>query len=235
MSGVLHGVLAATKTSGIVTTGLVVHLDAGNSSSYSGTGSTWTNLAGGSNATLTSATYSSTSGGGSFAFDGSTSYALITRPVEDDFTLSCWFSTSSGAGTVGSWWQGVSLIDGEVPSFVADYGTSMGEGKVMFGTGQPDTTITSPSTYNNGSWHHMTATRTKSSGALALYMNGSSVATGTGGTDSLTAPENLGIGGGVEGVTYFAGSIAVVMIYNVALTSTQVAQNYNAQRSRFGV
>ena len=55
----------------VITRGLVLHLDAGNKNSYSGSGSTWTDLSGnGNHGTLyNSPTYSSLDGNGSFAFN----------------------------------------------------------------------------------------------------------------------------------------------------------------------
>jgi len=74
----------------------------------------------------------------------------------------------------------------------------MGQGKLMFGTGSPNVTITSPSTYNDGNWHNVIATRTKATGALRMYVDGILVASGTGGTNTLNLPGNLYIGNWVN-------------------------------------
>ena len=71
---------------------LVLHLDASNSSSYPGSGSTWTDLSGqGNHVTLTGTTYSS-SNGGYLIFDGNNDYGTV--PAIDltstQFTLSIW-------------------------------------------------------------------------------------------------------------------------------------------------
>lgn len=59
---------------------LVLHLDAGNTASYSGTGTTWNDLSGnGSHVTLTSTTFNSASGG-SIVFSG-TSYANFNANI----------------------------------------------------------------------------------------------------------------------------------------------------------
>ena len=70
--GSLSGVSRTSNQPSIITTNLVQHLDAGDSNSYSGTGTTWFDLTS-NNVDGTfrgSPTYSSTEGGGSFYFDG---------------------------------------------------------------------------------------------------------------------------------------------------------------------
>jgi hypothetical protein len=85
----------------LVQSGLLVNLDAGQTSSYPGTGSAWTNTGlGGStyNATLLNSPAYSANYGGNLAFNGTNQSTSITRPVQDDFTLSAWFKTSSTGG-----------------------------------------------------------------------------------------------------------------------------------------
>lgn len=216
---------------------LLVRLDAGDTKSYSGTGTTWTNRGFGwttYNATLENVTYSSTTGGGSFSFNGTTSRATLTRPVAGDFTLCCWFRTATTGGSGTEWWQGRGLLDCETAGSALDYGTAVNAGKVMFGVGLG--TITSPATYNDNVWHFMAATRVQSSGALNLYVDGTSVATGTGSTSSLTAATNMLIGQiGGQSSGYFPGDIAVALVYSTVLSASQIQQNFQAMRGRFGV
>jgi len=218
----------------IVNTGLVVCLDAINSRSYTGSGTTWYDLSG--NSTDAILTNSPTYGSGSFTFNGTSQYASMTRTISDDFSLLCWFKTSSSAGSgSGQWWAGNGLVDGEVAGTANDFGLSIGAGKLLFGVGNTDTTIVSTSTYNDNIWHCVVATRVKSSGAMTLYVDGYSVATGTGQTGSLTGPTNITIGVLQTIVNYFTGSIGSVLIYNKALTGAEVLQNFNAYRGRYKV
>tara|TARA_B100000965_G_scaffold182733_1_gene152520 strand:+ start:634 stop:1437 length:804 start_codon:yes stop_codon:yes gene_type:complete len=62
----------SSESGGYSTTDLVFDIDASKSSSYGGSGTTWTNIAsgGGANFTIDGATYSAVEGGGSFYFDG---------------------------------------------------------------------------------------------------------------------------------------------------------------------
>ena len=77
------GVSKAASASGIISTNLVQHLDAANSNSYSGSGSTWSDLtsSGVDGTLINSPTYSSTEGGGSFFLDGTSEY--IQFPYDD--------------------------------------------------------------------------------------------------------------------------------------------------------
>ena len=60
-----------------ITSGLLLHLDAGNSSSYSGSGNTWNDLSSsGNNGTINGATFNSTNK--SFDFDGTNDYVGLS-------------------------------------------------------------------------------------------------------------------------------------------------------------
>ena len=64
-----------------VTEGLVLHLDAGNTASYPGSGTTWTDLSGsGSHATLINGPTFSSANGGGIVFDGINDYATLSTP-----------------------------------------------------------------------------------------------------------------------------------------------------------
>jgi hypothetical protein len=240
VSGVLHGAIASYASS-IVTSNLVVHLDGRISASYPGTGTNWANLAGAGNTTLVNSPAFNASDG-SFTFNGS-NYATMARPVAVDFTLSCWFKTGAIQGGGGDWWQGCGLLDCEMPGDQLDFGMSMLGGKLTFGfgglTGGPPTwkSIQSAGTYTDNVWRHATATRVSSTGAMVLYVNGTQIATGTGnqtGTTLNSAP-NLTIGCLQTLSNYFDGGIGKVLIYDRALSATEVARNYTATRGLFGV
>jgi hypothetical protein len=219
----------------IVTNGLVLNLDAGNSKSYPGSGTAWNDLSGQNrNGTLVnSPTYNAN---GSFTFNGTNQYASLTRPVQDDFTLSCWFQTNSTFGAAGSWWQGMGLVDGEVAGGANDFGLTIGAGKLMFGIGSPDQTLISPNSYNDGVWHYVVGTRNRSSGDVKLYADGNLVNSSTfTNVGSLTSPPNLTIGSLQTISSYYGGNISNVQVYNRVLTDNEVRQNFNALRGRYGV
>jgi hypothetical protein len=226
----------------IVTDGLVLYLDAANPYSYVSGSLNWNDLSRSqtSGSLINGPTFSSANGGSS-VFDGVNDSVVLLRPVQDDFSLSCWFKTNQVASGSGfpQWYGGRGLVDCEVNSIVDDFGTSMGRGKVLFGTGRntpsSDLTITSSLTYNDNIWHHMVATRVRTTGTMTLYLDTQQVATGTGGTQSLTSSTNMRIGSIQVNNNFFSGNIALVQIYNRALTPQEILQNYNATKGRFGL
>jgi hypothetical protein len=214
---------------------LVLGLDASDTNSnYRSTGRIWNDLSGNNNTgSIVNGAALNNDGYGSFTFNGINNYITLTRPVQDDFTLSCWFKTLQSFGTSDSWYNGAGLIDGEVAGTANDFGLTIGSGKILFGTGNSDTTITSSLTYNDNNWHQATSTRVKSTGVIVLYVDGIQVATATGGTNSLTAPTSLRIGSIQTNINFFSGSIANVQIYNKALSATEIQTNYNQYLPRF--
>lgn len=217
-----------------LTDGLVVYLDAGITSSYPGSGSTWYDLSGNfTNATLDN--LPSWNAGGYFTFNGIGNRGYFAKTVTTDFTLSCWFRTT-WAGGVGNdaWWKGGPLVDAEISGITSDFGMSFGAGKVLFGIGSPDTTIASPSTYNNGVWHNAVATRLQSTGAMKLYVDTVNVANGTGSTASRLGSSLIWMGAGYNSAVY-SGDYAIARVYNKVLTQAEITQAFNADRSRFGV
>ncbi len=176
----------------------------------------------GNNGTVVNAAWS-TSGkiNGCLAFNGINSYVQISNCVSNDFSLTFWLKTTQSGGS-GSWWQGQGLLDGFVNAGTDDFGTSLNGNNLAFGTGKPDTTIVSTAPVNDGAWHLCVATREQASGTLQLYVDGNLSASGTGGTDWLTAPLNLRFGSRQTGGNFFFGNLDDVRIYNRALGSNEV-------------
>ena len=88
------------SSSGIVSSGLLMHLDAGNSSSYSGSGTTWSDLSGnGNHATLINGPTYSSADGGALDFDGSNDYATASLLMPSrPYTASVWINHDSLSG-----------------------------------------------------------------------------------------------------------------------------------------
>jgi len=242
----------------IVSSNLVVNLNASN---YSGSGN-WINTGtGGSTYNAVQAasqpTYTTYGGGSCFTFDGAQRFT-ITRPVQDDMTLGVWFKTNTqGKGTCPSpcvdgneyqLWSTNFLIDGDWNTN-RDFGLGLTYGRIVWGIGVGsgsggswgDIESVSNNTYNDGAWHYVAVTRSRSACDLEIYVDGildySKVYPGSCSTNvSLNSPTTLGIGGEKNGYTYWVGpkSIASVQMYDRVLTSTEIVQNYNAMRSFFG-
>jgi hypothetical protein len=165
--------------------------------------------------------------------NGIDQYVLLPRDVSNDFSLELWFATRGGIGTaITQWWQGAGLLDAEVPGVVDDFGTSLdATGRVWAGTGNPDTSLHSVPGLNDGSWHHLVFTRTQATGTLTLYIDGTQVATGHGGTQPLTSAPGLRIGVLQSGVNFLAGSIADAAVYATALPAATVTAHFQARHS----
>jgi len=226
--------MALGHSPSIVTNGLVLCLDAGNTKSYPGSGTTWSDLSGnGITGTLQTPTFSATKNG-CLVFNGTADYVSTPTVFNNTAgTWECWFNPSilTGDGAYGRRLMHQSNAGGnnEV-NFTHISGNLQWLG---YGTSYVwQLTCTGGVSLSN--WYSVVGTYDGST--AALYLNGvlsSSVAqTGPVGT----ATGGLYIGRvGFTNVGRFGGSISQVKVYNRALTATEVAQNFNALRGRFGV
>ena len=215
----------------VVDTSLKLWLDAGQTSSYAGSGATWTDLSGlGNNGTLTaSPTFSSTTNGGAFTFNGSSQYATTTlsSATISDGTLSAWcypIASPNAANFDG-------IIDGDLPG---SYGTGIG---INNGTYQAIlnnqfwTTIGQAVTLNQWVMVSMTFTAT----TALFYLNGTQVANLNYTRGAVSPGTNYLVGKSAANARYFNGRIATAMIYDRALTADEITTNFNALRGRYGI
>ena len=232
------GVMGAFAGPDIVDNGLVLALDAGNSKSYPGTGSTWTDLSGRAGiGTLTNGPTFSSANGGSIVFDGS-----------NDFVLTSSVATYGNNTTWEAWIY--------CTANVSEYNMFMGRYLPYFGfytgnrfifsnlIGGIQCTITTPTTnLTLNTWYHATFT-TSYDGAnttMIIYTNGIQTASGVfaGTQGNYSNPFMIGDGNdttnGTSSWLPFQGRVSNIKIYNRALTAGEIAQNFNATRSRFGV
>ena len=159
---------------------------------------------------------------------GTLPLGLVTA-LQNDFTIAYWFKTSMTASSSSQWYGGNAVVDAEVCGGTTDWGTALIDGgKVCMGIGNPDLTIKSTSSYNDGNWHFVTAVRNKIAGSIILYVDGSQVASTTGTTTSaLTAPTFLGLGKNpCASSAMFTGSLDEIIAYNRVLTGTEISNMY---------
>ena len=213
----------------IVTDGLVLNLDAGDYASYPRSGTTWYDLSGGgNNGTLTNGPTYDSANKGSIVFDGSNDYVDITNiNLTGEFTLSCWLNISSLSPTAR-------MIFGE------DSGSAAGNPKIGFSGSSyfiriistSDTSIGSPAL---NTWEHFTITR-NSANKIDLYRNAGSANrlfsdAAQSGTYTL---DKIGVNGS-DNSQPFNGKLNNITVYNRALSSTEITQNFNALRGRYGI
>jgi len=215
---------------GVVTTDLVMYLDAGIGASYPGSGTTWTDITyNGFDGTLVNGPTYSSANGGSILFDGSDdSVATTFNSNLEDFTICCWFKatdSSMGAYTrlmdkdfANGFWLGK---DASNPN---SWGGGIKESSPPFGIFLSLT---------DGQWNFITSIR--ESTTHTLYGNGIANTTSNTVDGSPLNPTDLLIGQYIGGFGYnFNGNVALVQVYNRALSSTEVLQNYDATKARFG-
>ncbi len=153
-------------------------------------------------------------------FNGANSQVLaLNRPVQDDFTIFCVFRSAQGLGSGGQFSDGAGLVSANASGTANDFGACVfANGQICGGAGNPDTSISSVGGFNDGALHVMTLRRTKSSGALDLYVDGIFAGSAAGNTASLTASTKLALGAQQTLNNFFSGDIAEVKIYSTAMS-----------------
>jgi len=221
----------------IVTNGLVFCLDAGNTKSYPGSGTTWTDLSGlGNNGTLTNGPTFDSSNGGSIVFDGTNDYVTCgtdsSLNLTTALTLDVWcYLNGFGGGDFGR------LIDrgngtGTGYLFFVDNTVTNGTNGIRYIS--DNTGGTANGVVDLNVWQNFTLTHTGST--VNLYKNGVFFSTVPGSHSNITSgSRTLTIGGNVAATRAFDGNISNAKIYNRVLTATEIAQNYSALRGRFGI
>ncbi|WP_309710175.1 LamG domain-containing protein [Pseudolysinimonas sp.] len=160
-------------------------------------------------------------------FDGVNDYATAARQIAGDFSIEFWFKTSQYAGFgCDQWWRGHGLVDAEVSGATWDFGVSLCAGRIVAGVGTPDVSIVSAPNLHNNAWHHVVFTRTQSTGALALYVDGALSGTASGNTQPLNASTTLTFGRQATGIQYYAGLLDEVAVYSSVLSPTTVTNHY---------
>jgi hypothetical protein len=224
----------------IITDGLVLALDAGSPRSYPGTGTTWSDLStSNNNGTLTNSPTFSSNNGGSIVFDGANDYVNIgvnksCNRFTGDFAISVWVNRTNTGGTFGN--------------IIGDYYTNSTANALewqlmMSNTAQLNLyNVTggyiisnTASGFSSGVWINVVVSRIGST--ITMYANTNSIATATNTTTFGSSTGNLNIGiDGNNSSEPFTGNIASVLIYkNKGLTLSEVQQNYNTIKKRFGL
>jgi hypothetical protein len=219
----------------IVMDGLVLYLDAGITQSYPGSGSTWSDINGlgpKNNGTLINGPTFSSDGGGSFAFDRVNDYINCGKSsslnMVTEMTLTYWLKFN------GSTWS--PFVGKAVGADTANYRTWMGSDRGFDveistpGGVRPLFIVTSAELPTN-SWCCL-GIRFKNDGTLSGFFNGvkkNTVVKNIGSTNN--SDFIIGAYGGVYG----GGSISCLQLYNRALTDSEIIQNYNTQKGRFGL
>jgi hypothetical protein len=234
-----HFLRAAGKavTPSFITSDLVLHLDAGNASSYSGSGSTWSDISGNSrNATLINSPTYSSADGGSLVFDGNTKYATVASNTA--FNLNLAFTTSTWIKRNGNGLQSQEAILARASGapfggyqLYIEKSTLLPSVYIFNSSGTIE--ILAVSTTISSSWINFATTF--DGVTLRHYINATSAGSKASAVSTIgSTTQPLRIGG--DGAGYaFNGNIAQVAVYNRELSASEISQNFNALRSRFGI
>jgi hypothetical protein len=174
---------------------------------------------------------------GSLKFDGSNDYINIGNPSSvnfgnGDFTIEMWMTRNTNATT------NLRVLGKGAESDVAGsagYAFFGSDGGINFGVNPGAArTIISAATYSLGEWFHVVGVVQRGS-TMRTYKNGVLVSSAAAPTGSVSnASINLNIGRSTESASlYWPGNIAIVRMYNKALSVNEVLQNYEAQKTRF--
>ena len=224
----------------MVTNGLVLALDAGNTKSYPGSGTTWSDLSGnGNNGTLLNDVGYNSSNNGIMIFDGTNDYCNIANTsignfATSDFSVSCWAKAASGAAVTrglfskydphsgnGTGWF-IFHRDGQIwVRITQDLAAPLEMSQII---------VSVPTSV----WYNITITRTTN--YFSLYINGVLYQTNT--TTNIINCSSTGplrIGSGYSSGYYYIGDVGAASIYDRAISAAEVSQNFNALRGRYGI
>ena len=231
----------------IVTDGLVLCLDAADKNSYPGSGTTWYDLSGnGNDGTLTNGPTFSSDKGGTIVFDGANDYVSMphsaTLKPTVHITVSAWVYSSDWSSTTAQ--RFVSNTESAGMQLSWNEGSYVPSGHIGFLINL--TTVAYKSAYFavstlGAGWHYIVGTY--DGRYVKFYFDGNLVDTeDAGATYTIHQHSSNSTFIGAEAATgatpsgqYFYGRIAGVKIYNRALSAKEISQNFNAQRSRFGI
>jgi glucose/arabinose dehydrogenase len=156
------------------------------------------------------------------SLNGTNQYVTVPISVRTDFTIAFWANTTASS-TGAVWTSGLGMVSADVAGVANDFGISLiTNGQVGFGVGNPNASLASSASINNGQWRHIAVTRISASGQMAIYIDGAQSATTNGPTGVRDAPAAIRIGGILSGGGFFPGLIDEVRIYNTLLSSNEI-------------
>ena len=232
----------------VVTDGLVLALDAADRNSYPGSGTTWTDLSGnGNTGTLVNGVGYNSANFGSLVFDGvndfvlrTTSNGFGTANLPPAASMEIWANvTRKGGGSFAyqklAGFRNDSNFDFYFLILDSSGATVLTEARIRTSTTVTGIYADFPISYF-GKWTHIVFTANVN--RTDLYLNGVLVGSDTSLTGSFPATSgnfNVGKNPGAGNAWQTKGNISSVRFYNRPLTATEVAQNFNALKGRYGI
>jgi hypothetical protein len=212
----------------------VLYLDAGNTASYPGTGTVWTDLIGGKTFNLINGPgYDPGSGGSIYFYAAGNQYANCSTslPSLPIFTTTVWH-----------YWDGINT--GSLPCLLSEVYVG---GGINFLLGAPQGSVAQGGYFNGNfqvspqftltpsTWYNIVVT-CDANQVVTIYLNGTLIS-----STSTTGPQPYSSGAGInlmkrwDGLECWGGYLSTLGIYDKALTQSQVSSIYNATKSRYGL
>lgn len=228
--------MSITYNTSVVRNGLVLQMDAANRKSYQGSGTIWNDLSNSQSIgeLVNSPTYNAANSGYfQFVTDD---YARIPNNTALDnqtFTVEVWVKTNNL--TQGGFWFEKGTVNSQYSLFQE---SSFIRCRINNGSGLVDTISVTTANYMTTSlWYQVAFTFT--TGSQICYINTAVAGTGTTTATLATSNGGMSIGayGGYSGSRgyYYDGNLSICRVYNRVLTAAEIAQNFNAQRGRYGI
>ena len=217
--------MSVKNRNSVVTDGLVFYVDAGNEDSYPGSGTTWYNLAGSNNGTLTNGPTYSSANGGSIVFDGTNDHVVLDEDIDvSEFTVMATFSISSYANNWAMFFGNTNTN-----SFFAFQYNSRFRLQSEANTNN-DLVYTS----NLADGIHVLQAAKSSGGSTIWYLDGQSIGSSTlSGADQQFIFNRMVFYSTGNSLGIWSGNYYMASIYNRALSADELTQNYNALKNRF--
>jgi hypothetical protein len=232
----------------IVTSGLVLYLDAGNVKSYSGSGTIWNNLVGPETFAINASAYNNT---GPRYMDFNGAYGCAKK-VDSDFIVSgnvtcvCWTRIKNSLADWRTLLRG--RTSGNDHQVIVQSGTwNIGMYDNVNGTGFNNSGFSQQDLpgYASNQWNMLAWRWNNSSSPYYSFSYNDTPTIIRGSNNSINARFKHGfcsIGAynnedqsNVNNASQYWGDISSIFIYNRVLTSTEITQNFNALRGRFGI
>jgi hypothetical protein len=224
----------------IVRDGLVLNLDAAKRDSYPSSGTVWRDIAGGviTGSLVNGPTFNSANGG-SIVFDGVNDYITLGTQdlISTDFTINLWFNATTN--TTKEHFI-ISLGYSNNPSFLITQDTQ-NNGESFFQAyysvnGVVTGRSISTSTYPNTSIINLCFVR--QNGVNTPYINGVPQTARIFNESVSLLSSTYVLGWAIprnKASAYFQGNMYCASIYNRALSASEILQNHNATKTRFGL
>ena len=219
----------------IVRDGLVFAVDAGSERCYSGSGTTVSNIIDSSTGTLTNGITFNSANGGFWEFDGTDGYINVPNANSPQFTTNQAFTISYIVYLNRV--TGIYMTPVMKGSFGSSYGHLIGSANLFLvytdNDSNPELSLSGMLTNDANKW--VSITQTYDGSRIYVYRNGEFFAQSGTGVGFTVNTSNLYLGSNNSTNYFLDGNMANLKMYNKALTAAEVSQNFNAQKSRFGL